>query len=45
MGEASGGRGQPAEFMSTHPSHETRINQLNGWMPKALEERQQSCGK
>jgi len=42
MGQAS--RGGPAEFMSTHPSHETRIRQLNEWMPKAIEEKQKSCG-
>jgi len=42
MGEASGG-GQPAEFMSTHPSHETRIRQLKEWMPEALEIRAQHC--
>ena len=28
---------QPFEFMSTHPSHETRISNLNANMPKALE--------
>ena len=28
--------GQPAEFMSTHPSHGTRIKQLQEWMPEAL---------
>ena len=27
----------PPEFLSTHPSHETRIQQLNALMPKALE--------
>jgi len=27
---------QPAEFLSTHPSHETRIKQLQAWMPDAL---------
>ena len=43
MGEASGGGRQPAEFMSTHPSHETRIKQLNEWMPKALAERPSTC--
>ena len=43
MGQAGGGRA-PAEFMSTHPSHETRIRQLNEWMPKALEERSRVCG-
>jgi predicted Zn-dependent protease len=44
MGQASGGGG-PAEFMSTHPSHETRIRQLQEWMPKAQQERQQHCGR
>ena len=33
-----GSNGQaPPEFMSTHPSHETRIKRLNDAMPKALE--------
>src|SRR5262245_49053106 len=27
--------GQPPEFMSTHPSHETRIHDLTGWIPEA----------
>ncbi len=35
MGQASGGGG-PSEFMSTHPSHETRIDQLKKWMPEAM---------
>jgi predicted Zn-dependent protease len=35
MGQRSGG-GAPAEFMSTHPSHETRIDQLKKWMPEAM---------
>lgn len=35
MGQMSGG-GAPAEFMSTHPSHETRIDQLKKWMPGAM---------
>lgn len=30
------GGGAPAEFMSTHPSHETRIDQLKHWMPEAM---------
>jgi metalloendopeptidase OMA1, mitochondrial len=34
MGQMSGGG--PAEFMSTHPSHETRIDQLKKWMPEAM---------
>jgi len=29
-------KGAPPEFMSTHPSSKTRIQQLRGWMPKAL---------
>lgn len=41
MGQA-GGRG-PAEFTSTHPSHETRIRQFQQWMPEALKIRQESC--
>ncbi len=26
----------PPEFLSTHPSHETRIKDLQGWIPEAL---------
>lgn len=29
-------KGQPAEFLSTHPSHGTRIKQLEDWMNEAL---------
>ena len=36
MDQAS--RGGPPEFLSTHPSHGTRIQQLQALMPKALEE-------
>jgi predicted Zn-dependent protease len=32
------GGSQPPEFLSTHPSHGTRIQQLEAWMPKAMEE-------
>lgn len=35
MSRASSG-GAPIEFMSTHPSHTTRIAQLQGWMDDAL---------
>jgi predicted Zn-dependent protease len=35
MGRMSGG-GASSEFMSTHPSHETRITQLKKWMPEAM---------
>ena len=34
MGRAN--RGQPPEFLSTHPSHSTRINDLNARIPSAL---------
>jgi predicted Zn-dependent protease len=27
---------QPPEFLSTHPSHETRIKDLQGWIPEAM---------
>ena len=35
MGQLSQGGG-PSEFLSTHPSHETRIDQLKEWMPEAM---------
>jgi predicted Zn-dependent protease len=35
MEQASSGGG-PSEFISTHPSHETRIDQLQKWMPEAM---------
>ena len=38
----SGGQ-RPAEFASTHPSNETRIQKLNELMPKALEIYQKYC--
>lgn len=41
MGKASGGEAPP-EFLSTHPSHETRAANLQGWMPGAMEVYQQS---
>lgn len=31
-----GGRGQPPQFMSTHPSHETRIRDISAAMPRVL---------
>ncbi|MBA2743192.1 MAG: M48 family metallopeptidase, partial [Chthoniobacterales bacterium] len=36
MDEAS--RAGPPEFLSTHPAHGTRIQQLQALMPKAVEE-------
>jgi predicted Zn-dependent protease len=35
MSAGSGGQ-QPPEFMSTHPSHETRIKDLQNWTPEAM---------
>ncbi|MGC4099649.1 MAG: M48 family metallopeptidase [Nitrospira sp.] len=35
MAQVAGGEGS-AEFLSTHPSHDTRIEQLKKWMPEAL---------
>jgi predicted Zn-dependent protease len=35
MAESSKQR-SPPEFASTHPAHETRIQQLKQWMPEAL---------
>jgi predicted Zn-dependent protease len=42
MQRASDGRGQPPEFASTHPSHGTRIAQLQRAMPRAIEEYEQA---
>ena len=41
---ASLGKQKPPEFMSTHPAEGTRIEQLNAWMPEAMQVRQQFCG-
>lgn len=35
MEQLSGGKG-PSEYLSTHPGHETRIEQLKQWMPEAM---------
>ena len=37
MAEASKSRSRPPEFLSTHPSEETRIKQIEGWLPEALQ--------
>jgi len=36
MGAAGNGQ-QPPEFLSTHPSHDTRISNLKEWAPEAIE--------
>jgi predicted Zn-dependent protease len=35
MAEAAQGQ-RPSEFLSTHPSEATRIQQIEGWLPEAL---------
>jgi predicted Zn-dependent protease len=44
---AAGNAQEPAEFMSTHPSHSTRMDELNNHMAKALPyyQQAQSIGK
>jgi predicted Zn-dependent protease len=44
MNQAAGGQ-RPPEFASTHPSGETRIRQLNAWMPEAEKVYAANCGK
>ncbi|HEX7860157.1 MAG TPA: M48 family metallopeptidase [Verrucomicrobiae bacterium] len=44
MGRAAG-NGQPPEFMSTHPSHGTRISNLQAFMPRAIEEYEKASGR
>jgi len=36
MAEASQGGQKPPEFLSTHPSEQTRIRQIEAWLPEAL---------
>ena len=43
MSEAGGG--QPPEFLSTHPSHGTRIQNLEAGMPKARTLSEQARGQ
>jgi len=42
MEDAAKGRATPPEFLSTHPGHETRIHDLQTWMPEALKVYQNS---
>ncbi|MDI6745637.1 MAG: M48 family metallopeptidase [Rhodocyclaceae bacterium] len=36
MAEAGKGKSKPPEFLSTHPADATRINELERWLPEAL---------
>jgi predicted Zn-dependent protease len=36
MAEAGRGQAKPPEFLSTHPAPETRIRQIEAWIPEAL---------
>ena len=36
MAQASQGSARPPEFLSTHPSGETRVQQIEAWLPEAL---------
>ncbi len=40
MAKASKGQ-QPPEYLSTHPSHGTRVKQIRAWLPEAARERRQ----
>jgi predicted Zn-dependent protease len=40
MAKASDGQ-QPPEYLSTHPSHDTRVRQIREWLPEAKRERRQ----
>jgi predicted Zn-dependent protease len=37
MGDAAKGRTRQPEFLSTHPSEETRVRQIEGWLPEAMQ--------
>ena len=36
MAQASQGSARPPVFLSTHPSEETRVQQIDAWLPEAL---------
>lgn len=42
MEDAAKGQATPPEFLSTHPGHETRIEDLKKWMPEAMKAYQNS---
>jgi predicted Zn-dependent protease len=37
MAEAGKGKQKPPEFLSTHPADQTRIRQIEGWLPEAMQ--------
>lgn len=43
MAVAQKSSNKPIEFMSTHPSDETRISNLNSWMPNAVKLYEENC--
>jgi len=38
MSQLAQGASRPPEWLSTHPSEETRIRQIDGWMPEAMQQ-------
>jgi len=38
------GGAQPPEFLSTHPSHGTRVEDLKSFLPRAMEEYEKAVG-
>jgi metalloendopeptidase OMA1, mitochondrial len=40
---SSSDNGKFSEFLSTHPAYDTRIQQLQQWIPEALQERAKYC--
>ncbi len=36
MMRSAKGKGAPPEFLSTHPAHQTRIRQIESWIPEAM---------
>jgi Putative Zn-dependent protease, contains TPR repeats len=43
MGKLGGGQ-KPPEFMSTHPSSQSRADNFRKWMPEAIAEYEKRCG-
>jgi predicted Zn-dependent protease len=43
--EAQSGGSQPPEFLSTHPSHETRVERLKAKLPEAMEKWREAGGR